>query len=221
MRALCAYSGVLKGRAMAVRLFVGNLPYETTETELREFFSSVGTLTNVIIPVDRETGKRRGFAFVEFSDQAQAEEASRKLNNQQFKGRSITINEARARESRPDSGPGSRPGFSMRPAGIGSTSRPSFTPRPSFGSTDFAPNPMENGRATRADRRNRSFGPDAKPARKRRTNYGNKNAGEMGWKKGPLRERVGGQFFGDDDDDYNDDADLEYMTKDSDEEDAG
>ncbi len=208
---------------MPVRLFVGNLPYETTETDLREFFSSVGTLSNVIIPVDRETGKRRGFAFVEFSDPAQAEEASRRLNNQQFKGRNITINEARARESRPDSGSGSRPGFSMRPAGIGNSSRPSFTPRPSFGSTDFAQNPMENGRAGRAERRSRNFGPDAKPARKRKNNYGSKNAGEMGGRRGPIRERTGGQFFGGFDDDYDDD-DLDLGTssyqKDSDEEDA-
>jgi cold-inducible RNA-binding protein len=207
---------------MSVRLFVGNLPYETTDTELREFFSSVGTLSNVIIPVDRETGKRRGFAFVEFSDPAQAAEASRRLNNQPFKGRNITINEARARESRPDSGPGSRPGFSMRPAGIGSSSRPPFMPRPSFGSPDFSQNPMENGKAGRSERRNRSFGPDAKPARKRKNNYGNKGSGEMGSKKGPLRERGGGRVFGDEDDSY-DDAELDYMnfSKDSDAEDAG
>jgi len=207
---------------MSVRLFVGNLPYETTEADLREFFSSVGTLSNVIIPVDRETGKRRGFAFVEFSDPAQAAEASSRLNNQPFKGRNITINEARARESRPDSGPRPRPGFSMRPAGIGSSSRPSFTPRPSFGSPDFAQNPMEDGRAARAERRNRNFGPDAKPARKRKSNYGSKG-GEMGGKKGPLRERVRGQLFGDYNDDSYDDAELDYMNdlKDSDEEDAG
>src|SRR5512139_1865068 len=111
---------------MSVRLFVGNLPYDVTEPDLREFFSSIGPLSTVIIPVDRETGKRRGFAFVEFSDPAQAEEASRKLNNQSFRGRNITINEARARENRPDSGP--RPGFS-RPAGSGGAPRPGgFTP---------------------------------------------------------------------------------------------
>ena len=89
---------------MSVRLFVGNLPYDTTEAELREFFSPVGPLSTVIIPVDRETGKRRGFAFVEFSDPAQAAEANRRLNNQPFRGRNVTINEARARENRPDSG---------------------------------------------------------------------------------------------------------------------
>jgi RNA recognition motif-containing protein len=201
---------------MSVRLFVGNLPYEITEPDLREFFASVGPLSNVIIPVDRETGKRRGFAFVEFSDPAQAEEASRRLNNQPYKGRNITINEARARESRPDSGAGAR--STMRPAGV--MPRVSFTPRSSLGSPDFAPNPMENGRAGRSDRR-RNFGADAKPARKRKANYGVK--GEMGGKKGPIRERVGGQIFGySDDGDDLDDTDIDYMSdfKESDEEDA-
>jgi len=181
---------------MPVRLFVGNLPYDVTEPDLREFFSSVGPLSTVIIPVDRETGKRRGFAFVEFSDPAKAEEASRKLNNQPFRGRNITINEARARENRPDSGP--RPGYSSRPPGTGGpprtgfAPRPGFTPRPSLGGpSDFTQNPLENGRA---DRRSRNFGPDAKPARKRRTNYGPKT--EMGFKKGPIPERSGGQIFG-------------------------
>jgi RNA recognition motif-containing protein len=208
---------------MSVRLFVGNLPYETTEPDLREFFSSIGPLSNVIIPVDRETGKRRGFAFVEFSDPAQAQEASRRLNNQPFKGRNITINEARARENRPDSGSGPRTGSFMRPAGIGGASRPGFTPRPSFNNAESMPNPLENGRAGRSDRRSRNFGPDSKPARKRKTNYGSKG-GEMGWKRGPIRERTGGQFFGGYDEDAidNDDVDLDdspYL-KDSDEEDV-
>jgi RNA recognition motif-containing protein len=208
---------------MSVRLFVGNLPYETTEPDLREFFSSIGPLSNVIIPVDRETGKRRGFAFVEFSDPAQAQEASRRLNNQPFKGRNITINEARARESRPDSGSGPRTGSSMRPAGIGSGPRPGFAPRPSFNNADFMPNPLENGRSGRGERRNRNFGPDAKPARKRRNTYGAKSGGEMGWKKGPIRERGGGRLFGGLDEDYgDDDLDLGYSPdiKETDEEDA-
>lgn len=105
---------------------------------------------------------------------------------------------------------------------MGNASRPGFTPRPSYNSADFMPNPMENGKAGRSERRSRSFGPDAKPTRRRKSNYGNKG-GEMGWKKGPIRERTSGQFFGGDDDDYNDDdMDLEYSSypKDTDEEDA-
>ncbi len=198
---------------MPVRLFVGNLPYDTTEPDLREFFSAVGPLSNVIIPVDRETGKRRGFAFVEFSDPAQAEEASKRLNNQPYKGRNITINEARARENRPDAGTGAR--SPMRPAG--SYPRPGFSPRPSLGAPDFSQNPLENGKAGRSERR-RNFGADAKPVRKRKVSYGVK--GEMGGKKGPIRERAGGQIFGYDD--AADDSDLDYLQdfKESDEEDV-
>jgi cold-inducible RNA-binding protein len=206
---------------MSVRLFVGNLPYDTTEPELREFFAPIGSLSTVIIPVDRETGKRRGFAFVEFSDQAQAEEASRRLNNQPFKGRNITINEARAKENRPDFGSGAKSGgYPMRPAGVLRSPRPGFMPKPSFGTQEFSPDPMENGRAARAERRNRSFGPDAKPLRKRKPHYEPK--GEMGSKKGPLRERAGGQFFGTYEDEA-DDSEIDYLAdfKESEKEDAG
>jgi RNA recognition motif-containing protein len=188
---------------MPVRLFVGNLPYDVTDLELKAFFAPVGPLSAVIIPVDRETGKRRGFAFVEFSDAAQAAEAIRRFNNQPFKERTIVINEARARESRTDSGPAGRSGFPMRsPSGA---ARP-FSPRPSLDRPDFTP--PEDGLGGRAQRRNRNFGPDAKPIRKRKP-Y--KSAGgEMGGKKRPIRERVGGQFFGGhDEDDFEDDKELE------------
>ncbi|NLT69008.1 MAG: RNA-binding protein [Acidobacteria bacterium] len=196
---------------MPVRLFVGNLPYDTTEPDLREFFAPVGPLSTVIIPVDRETGKRRGFAFVEFSDPAHAEEASRTLNNRPFKGRNITINEARARENRSDSGP--RSGNPMRPAGM-TAPRPGFNPRPSVArpaqqGSDFSGNPMETGRTSRTESRRRSFGADAKPARKRKSNYGPKT--EMGYRKGPIRERVGGQVFGGLEDDLYEDDDYDYL----------
>ena len=59
---------------MSVRLFVGNLPYDATEDEIRSHFSTVGNLSYVSIPLDRETGKKRGFAFVEFADAQQAPE---------------------------------------------------------------------------------------------------------------------------------------------------
>ena len=187
---------------MSVRLFVGNLPYDATETELREFFSSVGALATVIIPVDRETGKRRGFAFVEFSDPAQAAEANRRLNNQPFKGRNVTINEARARENRPDSGgaPRHTPRSGYTPA-----PRPSL--KPSLGTPDFSPDMMDTSKTARAESRRRNFGADAKPAHKRKNQFGGK--GEMGSRKGPIRERGGGQVFGGGDDD--DDSDYDYL----------
>jgi RNA recognition motif-containing protein len=204
---------------MSVRLFVGNLPYDATEPDLREFFAPIGPLSTVIIPVDRETGKRRGFAFVEFSDPAQAAEASRRLNNQPFKGRNITINEARAKESRPDSGSGVRPSYAMRPAGAPRTPRPGFNPRPPFGSQEFTPDPTESDRTARSERRSRNFGPDARPTRKRKAHLEQK--GEMGFRKGPIRERTGGRIFGGyDDDEADSDIDILSDFRDTDEEDA-
>src|SRR5215472_6227199 len=103
------------GGSMSVRLFVGNLPYSVTETALREHFSAIGPLSYVYLPVDRETGKPRGFAFVEFSERAQAEEAIRRFNNQAFMGRPLAINEAREREDRHGSAPPvSRPNIGNR-----------------------------------------------------------------------------------------------------------
>src|SRR5215813_12433876 len=98
---------------MPVRLFVGNLPYDASEDEIRSHFATAGNLTSVFIPVDRETGRKRGFAFVEFNDAAAAQEAIRLFNNQPFKGRPLAVNEARAREAgggRP-AGPGGGGGF--------------------------------------------------------------------------------------------------------------
>src|ERR1044071_5209757 len=101
---------------MAVRLFVGNLPYDATEADLREHFSAVGPLSYVYLPTDRETGKPRGFAFIEYAERAQAEEAIRRFNNQLLKGRPIAVNEARAKEDRPRTGPPPPRSFEPRPA---------------------------------------------------------------------------------------------------------
>jgi RNA recognition motif-containing protein len=84
---------------MAVRLFVGNLPYDVTEAELRAHFAAIGPLSYLSLATDRDTGKPRGFAFVEFSARADAEDAIRRLNNQAFKGRPLAVNEARPRDA--------------------------------------------------------------------------------------------------------------------------
>src|SRR6476469_8269316 len=128
---------------MSVRLFIGNLPYTATEAELREHLSSVGVPSSVVLPVDRETGRPRGFAFVDYADRAVAEEAIRKFDQALFKGRGLAVSEARPREERGPGGPrpgggfgGPRPGapggFSRPPGGpSGYAPRPSgFTPRP-------------------------------------------------------------------------------------------
>jgi cold-inducible RNA-binding protein len=86
---------------VGVRLFVGNLDYSVNEMELREYFGSVGQPNQVALPVDRETGRPRGFAFVEFADRAVAEEVMRRFNGQPLKGRPLAISEAREREQRP------------------------------------------------------------------------------------------------------------------------
>jgi RNA recognition motif-containing protein len=168
---------------MPVRLFVGNLPYNVTEAELREYFSAIGPLAYVFLPTDRETGKLRGFAFVEFADRAQAEEAIRRLNNQLFKGRPLAINEARAREDRPRPGPAPSRASSFEP---GPTSAPGFADPPA-----------------RGDKPRRNFGPDIAPRRGRSKSKGGQRSERA--PKGPMREVVRGQMFGGDDDDWLDD----------------
>ena len=84
---------------MAVRLFVGNLPYDVTEEELRAHFAAIGPLAYLSLAMDRDTGKPRGFAFVEFSARADAEDAMRRLHNHLFKGRPLAVNEARPRDA--------------------------------------------------------------------------------------------------------------------------
>jgi RNA recognition motif-containing protein len=107
---------------MPVRLFVGNLAYDATEAELREFVSAAGTPLSVRILTDRETGKPRGFGFIEWSDAAQAEEAIRRFHQQVFKGRPLVLNEARAREAGTSSR-ASGPGSPARAAGPGQPPR--------------------------------------------------------------------------------------------------
>lgn len=83
------------------KLYVGNLPFNTDETDLRELFEAYGEVTSVQMISDRETGKFRGFAFVEM-DSGAADEAVSALNGKDFNGRELKVNEARPRENRPD-----------------------------------------------------------------------------------------------------------------------
>ena len=145
---------------MAVRLFVGNLAYSTTEADLRTYFSAVAPPSQVVLPVDRETGRPRGFAFVEFIDRGHAEQAIQRFNGQPFNGRPLAVSEARAREER---GPGAPP----RPGGYSSGPRPGggFAPRPPG---SFGARPFEGGGSSAPGSvpgRSRNFGPDAKPQR--------------------------------------------------------
>ena len=122
---------------MTVRLFVGNLPYDVTEPELRVYFAAIGPLASLALPMDRDTGTPRGFAFVEFQERTDAEEAIRRLHTQVFKGRPLAVSEARAREAQAP--PRAAGPVASRPPGAADTG-------PAAG---------------------RAFGPDAAPRRRR------------------------------------------------------
>lgn len=89
-------------------MYVGNLSFDSTEADVRGLFEQFGNVHSVNLINDRETGRPRGFGFVEMDD-ADANEAMTKLNGQEFQGRNLNINEARAREDR--GGGGGRGGF--------------------------------------------------------------------------------------------------------------
>ena len=180
---------------MAVRLFIGNLPYGATEADLRAHFAPVAAPSHVVMPVDRETGRPRGFAFVEFADRTAADEVIRKFDAQPFQGRNLAVSEARAREDRPPSARppgggfgGPRPGgFSgPRPGGFGGGG--GFSPRPPGGG-GFAPGPGGRDRSA-------NFGPPAPPKRLR----GAKKSSQQEHKpRGPIKEKGGGRIYAVDD----------------------
>src|SRR5688572_14857277 len=86
---------------MSKNLYVGNLPFNTTADDLREAFGQYGSVTSAQVVSDRETGRSRGFGFVEMTDGG--DEAVAALNGTDFGGRALTVNEARPREERPRS----------------------------------------------------------------------------------------------------------------------
>jgi cold-inducible RNA-binding protein len=82
-------------------IYVGNLSHSATEDDLRNAFAAFGTVSNVTIIKDRETGRPRGFAFVEMSDNGEAATAIQELNLKEINGRAVTVNEARPKTDRP------------------------------------------------------------------------------------------------------------------------
>ncbi len=85
---------------MGKKLYVGNLAFAATEQSINEKFSSFGTVESVKVITDRETGRSKGFAFVEMSSDEEAQEAIEALNGQPFEGRNLTVNEAKPMEPR-------------------------------------------------------------------------------------------------------------------------
>lgn len=91
-----------------MKLYVGNLPFSTTENALRDLFAAHGDVSSATIVMDRETGRPRGFGFVEFGNDEHARAAMAALNGKNFDGRDLTVNEAKPREG---GGGGGRGGF--------------------------------------------------------------------------------------------------------------
>ena len=178
------YEGVL-----SVRLFIGNLPYSASEAELRAHFSVVAEPAQVIMPVDRETGRPRGFAFVEFAERSVAEQAIQRFDQQPFMGRNLAVSEARAREDRPP--PRSPGGFGgPRPGGGSGYGGPRTG---GFGGPRFPGGPSGGGGGLRD--RTANFGPPAPPKRLR----GKKGSRQEDRPRGPIKERSGGRIFAVDD----------------------
>ena len=88
------------------RIYVGNLNYRTSEEALRDAFGEFGSVTDVHIVTDRETGRSRGFAFVEMPDDGEANNAIEQMNGKDLEGRALTVNVARPREDRGGGGGG-------------------------------------------------------------------------------------------------------------------
>ena len=99
---------------MSTKLYVGNLPYEATETDLQTLFESSGQVASINIVRDRATGQARGFAFVEMSDADSARRAISELDKHQYGGRSLTVNEAKPMAPRGSFGGGGGGGGRQR-----------------------------------------------------------------------------------------------------------
>ncbi len=104
---------------MGKKLYVGNLPYSVTETALRDMFAAAGEVASVSIITDRETGRAKGFAFVEMASDEAAQKAISQLNGKAIDGRSINVAEARPQAPRGDFGGGGRGGFGGGRGGSG------------------------------------------------------------------------------------------------------
>ena len=87
-----------------INIYVGNLPFSTTDTDLEDLFSQFGTISRAAIITDRETGRSRGFGFVEMENDEEGRKAIAEMNEKEFNGRNLTVNEARPRAPRTGGG---------------------------------------------------------------------------------------------------------------------
>jgi RNA recognition motif-containing protein len=107
---------------MEVKLYVGNLSYDTSEDELRTLFTEAGAVTSVALIKDRDTGRSKGFAFIEMGSQAEASKAITMYSGYKLRERELTVNTAKAREDRPGGGGGG--GFNRGGGGGGGKGGP-------------------------------------------------------------------------------------------------
>jgi RNA recognition motif-containing protein len=98
--------------SVSMKLYVGNLPYNTSEDDLRTLFSQYGSVDSVAIITDRDTGRSKGFGFVEFGNDEEAKNAIQGLSGQEYGGRALTVNEARPKTG--GGGGGGRGGYGGR-----------------------------------------------------------------------------------------------------------
>jgi RNA recognition motif-containing protein len=103
---------------MSTKLYVGNLAFQTTSEDLQQLFAQAGTVQSANVVEDRDTGRSRGFAFVEMSTQEEANSAIDQFNGKELSGRALKVNEARPRENRGGGGGGGR-GFGGNRGGFG------------------------------------------------------------------------------------------------------
>jgi RNA recognition motif-containing protein len=193
-------------------LFVGNLPYQATEDDLRTHFAQVGKPTQIVRPLDRETGRARGFAFVEYAERTEAEAAIKQFDGQLFMGRPLAVSEARAREDRGPGGPPRAGGYGgPRPGGYGgggygggggggySGGGGFGGPRPGGGS------PSRSGHTEGGShhRPQRDFGPPAPPKDKKKPFKKNEEK-----PRGPIPTKFTGRTFDLDDTDEDDSIDI-------------
>ena len=190
-----------------VRLFVGNLPYQATEDDLRTHFAQVGPPTQIVRPLDRETGRARGFAFVEYAERPAAEAAIKQFDGQLFMGRPLAVSEARAREDRGPGGPprpggfsGPRPGGFSGGGGVSGGGGGGFGgPRPGGFSGGYA----GGGAGAPGGARQKDFGPPAPPKDKKKPFKKNEDK-----PRGPIPTKFTGRTFALDDGEDDDVIDI-------------
>ncbi|MEY4092852.1 MAG: hypothetical protein RLZZ53_51 [Acidobacteriota bacterium] len=196
-----------------VRLFVGNLPYQATEEDLRTHFAQVGKPTQIVRPLDRETGRARGFAFVEYAERSEAEAAVKQFDGQLFMGRPLAVSEARAREDRGPGGPprpgggygGPRPGGGFSGGGGGFSGGGGYGgPRPGGGGYSAGGGGGSYGGGNNASHaRQQNFGPPAPPKDKKKPFKKNEEK-----PRGPIPTKFTGRTFDLDDTDDDDSIDI-------------